>query len=323
MPGGGKPGNFGDGWGAEEEVTAPAAGLGGIGGGRWGGSGRPAVAGGCRAQFQLKKCPIVLLPRICVFLVGSSEDDPEAAGPFPARLGARRRPGEGQGPGRPAQPPVLLAGEALVAGGEGASGRPPASSALPPLPPLGARRRPLCVPGSPRAALLRRRRSWRLEGEAASAARCFPAHPPGVSRGRPAGDRGGSRPPGAAPAGSESDFGRDRFGAEPGGCVKSPPGRFQAAGRRLGAACVPSRPEPRAGPERGAPVVLRARPPCALPRAGLPRGRALPPGVPSVYASRKPSVRATPADPLTPRPVAAGAGAAVDLQGWLLRPSLY
>ena len=78
----------------------------------------------------------------------------------------------------------------MVAGGEGAPGRPPASSFLPPPPPLGAHRRPLCVPACPRAALLRRRRSFRLEGEAAAAARWFPAHPPGVSRGQPAGGRG-------------------------------------------------------------------------------------------------------------------------------------
>lgn len=304
-------------------MTAPAAGLGGDWGGRWGGSGRPAVAGGCRTQFQLKKMPNCPAPSNLCFSRGKLGGRSRSCRSLPCPPGC---PPQARGRSR-SRASRAAAGPARWGGvGRGWGGalrRPPAFSALPPPPPLGARRRPLCVPGSPRAALLRRRKSWRLEGEAGSAACCFLAHPPGVSRGRPAGARGGSRPPGAAPAGSESDFGRDRFGAEPGRRVKSPPGRFQAAGRRLGAACVPSSPEPRAGPERGAPGVLRARPPCALPRAGIPRGRALPPGVPSVYASRVPSVRATPADPLTPRPVAAGAGAAVDLQGWLLRPPLY
>lgn len=202
-----------------------------MGGDVGGGSGRPAVSGGCRTKFQLeKKSPIVQLPRVCVFLAGSSEADPEVAAPSPARPGCPRRypprPGEGQGPAGPAR------WRGAGGGWGGARDDYPTPgflhSASPP--PLGAHRRPLLRPG---VALLRRRRSWRLgPGGGLCSARAAGA-PAGVSRGQPAGGTGCSRRSRRALRSEQTSGGaggaRGRLG------VRNPPlpGRFQAPEGRL------------------------------------------------------------------------------------------
>ena len=174
--------------------------------------------------------------------------------PLPAR-GARG--GTRRGPGK-VKAPRSCPWRAAGGGSGGARDDSPTPgflhSASPP--PLGAHRRPLPRPGSPRAALLRRRRSWRLDpGGGLCSARAAGA-PARVSRGQPglAGGRDGVlRALRSEQTSGGAGGARGRAG------VRSPPSpadfRPQRGGWR-GAARVPSRLET-------PPAAIGARPPCA------------------------------------------------------------
>lgn len=229
-------------------MTAPAERGRGAGERSRGGSGRPAVSGGCRTQFQLGKkkkklnCPAPSNRCVSRRKLGSRSRSfsPLSCPPrVPAWVPA-------VGPGKVKARRVQPAAAALVARGEEPG---LLHSASPP--PLGAHRRLLLRPGG---APLRRRRSWRLGPGGASDARFRWGQP----RSQPAGGTGFSRRSRRALR-VRADFGRRRWGAGPPEGAKSTPTpadfRLQRGGWR-GAARVPSRLET-------PPAAIGARPPCA------------------------------------------------------------
>lgn len=221
----GRPGGF-RGWvGCGGGSNSPSrAGPRGWGERSRGGSGRPAVSGGCRTQFQLGKkkkkklnCPAPSNRCVSRRKLGSRSRSfsPLSCPPrVPAWVPA-------VGPGKVKARRVQPAGEALVARGE-EPGFPHSASP----PPLGAHRRLLLRPGG---APLRRRRSWRLGPGGASAARFRWGQP------RSAGGRDRVLP--ALAAGTP---GQSRLREAPVGCgaargceIHPHSGRFQAAEGRL------------------------------------------------------------------------------------------
>ena len=167
-------------------------------------------------------------------------DDPEAAAPSSARLGPRRRPGEGRGPGDPAQRRGLPAGEASAAGGWWWGPQAP-----PRLPPLGAHRPPLLRPRVPWG------RSFAREEELGSRGR-WPRRrapsrqswPGSAGDSRRAGEgaaelrRSRSAGPAHAPARRPREDGAVRGAGR--GCELAPQPKPAATGRRGRRACPPA-----------------------------------------------------------------------------------
>lgn len=231
-----------------------------MGGDAGGGSGRPAVSGGCRTKFQLeKKSPIVQLPRVCVFLAGSSEADPEAAAPSPARPGCPRgyppQAGEGQGPAGPAR------WRGAGGGWGGARDDSPTLgfllSASPP--PLSAHRRPLLRPGVARCRPFTQEEELEVRSGRRPLQRASCRRSRWGQQGQPAGGTGCSRRSRRALRSEQTSGGAG--GARGRAGVRNPPPpppahfRPQRGGWR-GAARVPYRLET-------PPAAIGARPPCA------------------------------------------------------------
>lgn len=268
----GRPGGF-RGWvGCGGGSDSPSrAGPRGWGERSRGGSGRPAVSGGCRTQFQLEtkkkklNCPAPSNRCVSRRKLGSRSRSfsPLSCPPrVPAWVPA-------VGPGKVKARRVQPAGEALVARGEEPGFLHSASP-----PPLGAHRRLLLRPGG---APLRRRRSWRLRsGRGLCCA--LPLGSAEVSR------RAGPGSPGARGGHSGSEQTSGGAGGVRGRArVRNPPPlrpisgcRGEAGGGRR--ACPPGWRPHRRRSEHARPAPPRS--------AGLPRRRALPAGVPSSMQAR-------------------------------------